>query len=143
MKTSMCKSKVYIDVRKIAPTRKHSEYNCSSVLKRRLYKGRHSFTGLIPQELKASRRSLAEMVTVKEFFQGFYQSFLSFMHVYICKNHSSSEYQDRPNRSRNSVVRYREVLRLQLLSIGNKEISQNIYLKYSHLFYAITRGPHY
>lgn len=52
MKISMCKSKVYIEVRKIAPTRKHSGYNCSSVLRRRLYKGRHSFTELIPQELQ-------------------------------------------------------------------------------------------
>lgn len=63
------------------------------------------------------------MVTVKEFFRVFISLFHPLcMFVYV-KTHSSSEYQDRPNRSRNSVVKYREVLILQLLSIYNKEIS--------------------
>jgi len=52
-KISVCKSKVYKEVRKVAPTRKCAECNCSSVLKRCHYKGRHLFAELIPQELQS------------------------------------------------------------------------------------------
>lgn len=70
-KISAYKSKVYKEVRKIAPARKCTEYNCSSVLKNGITKEDiHSQSGS-HKNYKASCRSLAETVTGKEFLRVF------------------------------------------------------------------------